>query len=373
MRILQLNFERGWRGGERQTLLSVQQMQQAGHQVSLLARRGEALAARAKEQGLSVVECASVGAALRYLLVHGRGFDIVHSQTASCMSWLALLHFWLPKRLVFTRRTAFPVDRKRIEQRSGGRQSNSPLSVKERRTRWKWRKADRLVAISQAAAAEPRRLGLSVEVIPSAIEYVASDEAYVNHLRQRWNPNGLRVLGTMAALSAEKDPLTLIRAVHALSQRRQDFVFLHFGAPGSESAVAQDLIAQLGLESCYKLSGFEARPEQAYRLMDGFVLSSRHEALGSSVLDAFVYGVPVTATMAGGLTELLGNGRGRLCAVGDAQAIAQALDDTLSNPAAARQQAALAQRWVQQEHDPAVMVQRYLRLYQQLVLQRVQT
>jgi glycosyltransferase involved in cell wall biosynthesis len=61
-------------------------------------------------------------------------------------------------------------------------------------------------------------------------------------------------------------------------------------------------------------------------------LSSRHEALGSSVLDAFVYDVPVTATMAGGLSELLDNGRGTLCAVGDAQAIAQALDDTLSNP-----------------------------------------
>lgn len=370
MRILQLNFERGWRGGERQTLLSIQQMQQAGHQVSLLARRDEELARRAKEQGVSVVECASVGAALRYLLVHGRGFDIVHSQTASCMSWLALLHFWLPKRVVFTRRTAFPIDRKRVEQRSG-QQPDSALTSKERRTRWKWHKADRLVAISQAAAAEPRRLGFSVDVIPSAIEYVEQDEAYVNHLRLRWNPQGLHVLGTMAALTSEKDPQTLIRAVHALYQRRQDFVFLHFGASGSETSAAEELIAQLGLEDCYKLAGFEARPEQAYRLMDGFVLSSRHEALGSSVLDAFVYGVPVTATMAGGLSELLDNGRGKLCAVGDAQAIAQALDDTLSNPTAARQQAALAHRWVQQEHDPAVMVQRYLRLYQQLVQQRV--
>ncbi len=370
MRILQLNFERGWRGGERQTLLSLLHMQQAGHQVSLLARRDEELAKRAKEQGLSVVECASVGAALRYLLLHGRGFDIVHSQTASCMSWLAVLHVWLPKRVVFTRRTAFPIDRKRSEQRSG-RQQNSPLTSKERRTRWKWRKADRLVAISQAAAAEPRRLGFSVDLIPSAIEYVEQDEIYVNHLRQRWNPQGLHVLGTMAALTSEKDPLTLIRAVHALYQRRQDFVFLHFGAPGSESSAAQELIAQLGLDACYKLTGFEARPEQAYRLMDGFVLSSRHEALGSSVLDAFAYGVPVTATMAGGLSELLDNGRGNLCAVGDAQAIAQALDDTLSDPAAARAQADLGHRWVLQEHDPAVMVQRYLRLYQQLVQQRL--
>ena len=101
MRILQLNFERGWRGGERQTLLSLLHMQQAGHQVSLLARRDEELAKRAKEQGLSVVECASVGAALRYLLLHGRGFDIVHSQTASCMSWLARAAFLAAKTCGF--------------------------------------------------------------------------------------------------------------------------------------------------------------------------------------------------------------------------------------------------------------------------------
>ena len=100
------------------------------------------------------------------------------------------------------------------------------------------------------------------------------------------------------------------------------------------------------------------------------MLSSRHEALGSSVLDAFVYGVPVAATMAGGLPELLDQGRGYLCAVGDAQALAQAMDDMLDQPDTARQQAAKARRWALQEHSPTTMVQRYLRLYGQLVQAR---
>lgn len=365
MRILQLNFERGWRGGERQTLLTLQQLQQAGHQVSLLARQGDELARRARAAGMTVVECASAPAALWHLLRHGRGFDVLHAQTASCMSWLALLHAWLPGRVVFTRRTAFPVDRQRSEQPQG-----SSLTGKERRTRWKWRRADRLAAISQAAATEPRRLGLRVEVIPSAIQVLPEDPDYVAALRARWNPRGLRVLGTTAALTAEKDPLTLIRAVQLLAQRRQDFIFLHFGADGSETPAARELIARLGLEDRYRLAGFEPRPEQAFRLLDGFVLSSRHEALGSSVLDAFVYGVPVAATMAGGLPELLDQGRGRLCAVGDAQALAQAMDDMLDQPDAVRRQAAQARRWALQEHSPATMAQRYLRLYGQLVQAR---
>ncbi|HRL22345.1 MAG TPA: glycosyltransferase family 4 protein [Alcaligenes sp.] len=365
MRILQLNFERGWRGGERQTLLTLQHLQEAGHQVSLLARRGEELARRARAAGLTVIDCASAPAAFGYLLRHGRGFDILHAQTASCMSWLAMLHGWLRGRVVFTRRTAFAVDKQRHEQAVGG-----PLSTKERRTRWKWRRADQFAAISQAAAAEPRRLGLAVQVIPSAIQPLPPDPDYVAALRSRWNPQGLRVLGTTAALTAEKDPLTLIRAVHVLAQRRQDFVFLHFGAEGSETSAAQELVARLGLESRYVLAGFESRPEQVFRMLDGFVLSSRHEALGSSVLDAFVYGVPVVATMAGGLPELLGQGRGQLCAVGDAQALAQAMESLLDQPDAVRQHAEQARRWALQEHSPATMVQRYLRLYGQLLQAR---
>jgi hypothetical protein len=85
---------------------------------------------------------------------------------------------------------------------------------------------------SSGRAASP---GFSVDVIPSAIEYVEQDEAYVNHLRQRWNPQGLHVLGTMAALTAEKDPLTLIRAVHACISVVRTLCFCIFGAPGSES------------------------------------------------------------------------------------------------------------------------------------------
>jgi len=47
LKILYLNFERGWRGGERQTLLCMRALRQAGHEVELLARAGFPLAQRA--------------------------------------------------------------------------------------------------------------------------------------------------------------------------------------------------------------------------------------------------------------------------------------------------------------------------------------
>src|SRR5690606_6659970 len=118
------------------------------------------------------------------------------------------------------------------------------------------------------------------------------------------------VVATAAALTEEKDPCTLVRAVHALYQRRQDFVFVHLGAGGDAEDQARSLVSELGLESVYLFAGFQPEVESLYRLMDVFVSSSRHEALGTSVLDAFLYEVPVVATRTGGHIQSLADGRG---------------------------------------------------------------
>lgn len=351
MDILQLNFERGWRGGERQTLLSMQQFRAAGHTVSLLARAGSELAACARRDGFTVHEHATVAGVCGFLMRKGRRYDILHAQTANMMTWLALFRRWLGgARVVFTRRTAFPV--------SAG---------KESRTAWKWRRADALVAISQAAAQEPRRLGLTVSIIPSAIEARPVDQAHVNAFAQEFKLSGKRVLATAAALTSEKDPCTLLRAVHALRQRRDDFVFLHLGAGGDAQAPAHALLRELGLEQHYVFAGFQSGIEDLYRLMDVFVLSSRHEALGTSVLDAFLYSVPVVATEVGGLKESLAEGRGLLCPAGDHEALAQAMDRVLADPGLRAAMVEKAREYVLREHDARGMAARYLAEYQRIL------
>ncbi|MBP6019379.1 MAG: glycosyltransferase [Burkholderiaceae bacterium] len=364
MRILQLNFERGWRGGERQTLLSMQEFRAAGHEVALLARAGGDLASRAQADGFMVYPCSGIPAVGGTLLRYGRQFDVLHAQTANMMTWLALLKPFLRARIVFTRRTAFPVSHAREQQ-----------------TRWKWRQADVVVAISQAAAAEPRRLGLEVVVIPSAVQYQPLDSEHLRDVARqlevaldplldlstdvpRQHQPGQRfVLATAAAMSSEKDPLTLIRAVHAVRQVRDDFVFLHLGSGGDIEYAARELVHDLGLEQHYIFAGFHRAIEDIYRLMDVFVLSSQSEALGTSVLDAFLYQVPVVSTDAGGLKESLAHGRGLLCAIGDYDALAAAILRLLDDSELRHSLVDKAYRYVRSEHDVNVMARRYLKAY----------
>ncbi|CAM5476151.1 glycosyltransferase family 4 protein [Eoetvoesiella caeni] len=350
MRILQLNIERGWRGGERQTLLCMQQFRQAGHKVELVARRAEALAAAAAAEGFKVHQVSGAGGLLFFLLRQGRRFSVLHAQTANTLTWLAVLKILLRRPVVFTRRTAFAVPAERL-----------------RKTLWKWRQADAFVAISEASAALPRSLGLAATIIPSAVVLQPVDLQHARAFAQTHALRGKRLIATAAAMTREKDPCTLIRAIDILRRTRSDFIFLHLGAGGDAQTQAHQLVQELDLAQHYIFAGFQERVEDLYRLMDAFILSSREEALGSSVLDAFLYGVPVVATDAGGLPELLADGRGLLCKVGDAQGLAQAMARVLDDAALCKDMTAKAQAYVLSEHDPARMAQRYLDVYARLI------
>ncbi|WP_417275883.1 glycosyltransferase family 4 protein [Castellaniella sp.] len=349
MRILQINLEKGWRGGERQTLFILQGLQAAGHSVGLAARCGGPLAKRAKEAGIPILPCRGTADLLRALWRVRASFDVMHAQTAQAMTVLAVLRPVLKAALVFTRRTAF---------QSGGR----PW-----RQRWKWARADALVAISAAAAAAPRDLGLEVQLIPSAVQPMLPDPAQVQALRARFGLDGHRVLVTAAALSPEKDPLTLIEAVHQLRQQHPDVVCLHCGAEGAAAAGARACVDALGLQKHYLFAGFQSQVGNVLAVADVYVSSSRFEALGTSVLDACLAGLPVVATRVGGHPEILLPDRGLLVPAGDAAHLAQRLAWVLDHRDAAREMAERAQAHVRQEYSVPAMVERYLRLYRGVV------
>lgn len=349
MKILQLNFEKGWRGGERQTLYCMRAFRKAGHEVELLCRAGGPLEARAAAEGFVTHGVRNVPAQLAYLARHGRGYDIIHSQTANTNTWAVLTKFLHQRPVVFSRRTSFVVK-----------------PDEEWKTGYKWRRVDLFVAISEMAASEPRRLGIEPVIIRSAVEPHTIDQANVDQLVAEFKLQGRKMLATSAALIRDKDPVTLVRAVGELAKTRRDFVFLHFGAGGDREADARAEVEKLGIGDVFVFAGFRKGVEDFYSVMDVFVMASSEEALGSSVLDAFLQKVPVVSTDAGGLKESLADGRGVLVAVGDHQAMAQGMARCLDDAEFRASVTAKAYDYVRTEHDVTEMGRRYLEQFQRL-------
>jgi glycosyltransferase involved in cell wall biosynthesis len=66
---------------------------------------------------------------------------------------------------------------------------------------------------------------------------------------------------------------------------------------------------------------------------DVFVMSSKEEGLGTTVLDAMALGVPIAATSGGGIPEMLSGGAGLLSPPRDPAALADSVERLLSEPA----------------------------------------
>lgn len=349
MRILQINSERGWRGGERQTLLTALGLRERGHEVDLLVRAGGALEARAQAEGLLTHAAKSTVEFAIWLARYASRYDVLHVQTANVLAWALLAKPMHRRPVIFSRRTSFPV------------KGFSGFS------RLKWACTDVRVAISEAAAAAMREMGLSVQIIPSAVPAAIPNTSRLQEFLARENLGGYRLVGTAAALSPEKDPVTLIHAAAKVCAKYPDVIFVHWGAEGAAAQQARRAIHDLGMGNRYRLLGFEADVEQLYPALTVYVMASRHEALGSSVLDAMLQGLPVVATQAGGLEELLADNRGLLGPVGDAQMLADNIGMLLSD---GELSAAIAQRGrdtVTLHYSVDGMVQTYEHLYQEIL------
>lgn len=349
MKVLELNTEKGWRGGERQTCYNIAGLTGAGIRVELLCRKGRPLEAAAKELKVPVHAASGAISAMLFLACKGRQYDILHAQTAKAQFYCVITRLFHRRPIVYTRRLDFV--------------------PKGSLTRMKYRLTHRTVAISGPIQKILGDFGVpDVAVISDAVTRQEPDMERINQFIHDNRLAGKKIIGTTAAFVPHKDPLTMVRTVKELSLTRQDFVFLHFGE-GELKEPARAMAESLGLDSIYRFAGFTDHIERMFPLFDVFAMSSEQEGLGSSVLDAFVHKVPVVSTKAGGLREVVQD-RGVLCEVKDHKALAQGMNELLNNSGLREQLCTAAYDYALREHSVNRIAGQYLELFKTLSLGR---
>lgn len=343
MKILELNFERTWRGGERQTVYNSLGFKNAGHDVSILCRRDFPLEKKAKENSINTVPFSNAFSVLLYLITNGHKYDVMHVQTSHILTAVVFTKPFHRAKIIFTRRVDFV--------------------PKGALTRMKYRMADKLVGVSKAVCDIISKFSgkeatvISDVVVPAAL----NKENAVAFLRQQSIDTSKHIIGTTAALVPHKDPLTMVEAINELHKMRQDFVFLHFGN-GELLGDVKQKIADYHLEDHYKLCGFIDGVEDMFTLFEVFVMSSQEEGLGSSVLDAYQYKVPVVTTNAGGLADITNDGQAVVCNVHMAKELAIGINKILDNPEEFNAMKEKAYNYVNQYHSINYITKQYLEL-----------
>ena len=148
----------------------------------------------------------------------------------------------------------------------------------------------------------------------------------------------LRVL-MLGRINRIKGQEVLLAALAALPPDIRDrtetrIVGSAFEDPGLETAL-REAVTSAGLQSHVGVEPFLDDPTPLYRWADVVAVPSRRpESLGRVAIEAMAFGRPPLASAIGGLREVVADGvTGRLLPPGDADALAQALAEIVSNPA----------------------------------------
>lgn len=354
MDLVHCDLSREWRGGQQQLLLLARELRRRGWRQTIVTRG--APAERWRREGFATI--APGWRALAAL----RGAAVAHAHDGRALGWvlLAAAGARRPAR-VATRRVAFALGR------------------------WgaaKYRRADRVVAVSEFIRAQLLARGLHperVEVVPDCLDRAELPDASAARATVRAALGvaaAARCLGCASAFSPEKGVADLIAALPAL----EGDILVLLGATGPEASILRRQAERLGVArrliwagSGEQLKGASFSIPELIAACDVFVLPSRQEGLGSSLLLAMALGRPVVATATGGIPEIVSDGEsGLLTPPGDVAALARTLARLLRDPELQRRLAANGARAVGERFSPAVVAAESEEIYRQALAARRQ-
>jgi glycosyltransferase involved in cell wall biosynthesis len=116
-----------------------------------------------------------------------------------------------------------------------------------------------------------------------------------------------KVIGSLGRLVEAKDYPSLFKAVKILEQNGYDLQ-LQIAGEGPLKNTLQESIYDLRMNEKIKLVGFQ-KPESFLKKIDIFALPSIREGMPGALLEAMSHGIPVVATTAGGILEVIQNGK----------------------------------------------------------------
>jgi glycosyltransferase involved in cell wall biosynthesis len=231
--------------------------------------------------------------------------------------------------------------------------SESCVATKKRERRWRSRHlpaligrtypfADVITTVSDGVADDlAATTGLAREKLVTVYNPVVTErliERAREPLDHPWfRPDEIPVVLAAGRLRPQKDLETLLRAFAILRQRRPARLVVLGEGPGRRKL--EGLAGELGIAADVALPGFVRNPFAYMARARVFALSSRFEGLPGTLIQAMACGCSVVSTdCPSGPREILEGGRhGELVPVGDAKALAAAIERSLVAPVAPEQ------------------------------------
>ena len=364
MRLFQVDAGKEWRGGQRQSFLLAKEIHKKGYPLEFVVQPKSPLFERAQEANIPVTPIKirnefDLTAALRMARVmKNKNGVLVHFHDARSLaagSYAASLA-QVPLRVI-SRRVDFALNKNPLSQR-------------------KYKKGvDSIIAVSQGIKKVLITSGIDsrvIDVVPDGIEFLPpEDMKKSDYLRKEFSfaPDDYLV-GIVAHLADHKGHKYLVDATKILKDKAPKIKIIIVG----EGPLLMELTRQakeIHVEDMVFFLGFREDVPKILSSLDLFVLSSYLEGMGSSIMDAMAHKLPVVATNAGGIPEVVIDGKtGLLVPPRRPEALAEAILKLYRDPSLSLHFGQLGCEVVHQNFSAESMANKILGIYERLATRK---
>ncbi len=299
MKVLHVDTEADWRGGQAQVYNLLTHMKDLRVKNHLLTLPGSELQARLRKAEAPVTINNhklrgewDLSAAWKLQRLHDKyEFDLIHAHSSRALgiTWLASLFFSLPP-FIETRRLETPVAQNWFSEKKYGA-------------------TDHHIANSETVRETLLECGIpddKITVIPSGIDFQKIQETEPDYeLAEKLGLDPDRpIIGNVGALCEQKDQKTFLHAAVRVLEKHPEAQFIIAGE-GELRGELKKLARKLGIENNVIFAGFVENIFGLMKTFDLFVLTSLYEGLCGTIMQAMACEVPVLSSKVKGSKQIL--------------------------------------------------------------------
>ena len=221
---------------------------------------------------------------------------------------------------------------------------------------------DKITAVSNYTAEAMISRGVPKSKIavvgnPILLSAIDKDDVVAKQPQENWS--WIHV----ANLRPVKDQETLIRGFAKSLKHSSTQQTLTIVGEGSLREQLEMLVHELEVTQYVSFLGHRDDIATLLKQADGFILSSRSEAMPMALLEAMHCGLVTLGSRVGGIPELLENNRGYLFNSGDANSLAECIVEVLRDQPHAYERALIAKKFVHEYYSLKSVIELYSKLY----------
>lgn len=305
-KILHLSTPQSWRGGEQQCAYLMEECQKEGLEQILFTNQNSLLGQWAEKKNILTVETPIKSIVIfkvaRLLADSCKRYqvDLIHCHDSKALTIASLAtKLGYKGKIIASRRVDFHIGKGAL-------------------TRWKYtnKQVVKILCVSEAIAdilSSDLPESKNIEVVHSGIDYHKFNFQAAGFKSELGLSEDDFLIANTSALAPHKDYFTWLDTAKEVHTLYPDIKFAIIGSGPQEKEI-KAYCNQIGLDNHVIYTGFRKDITQILPQLDLFFISSETEGLGTSIIDAFAAKVPVVATAAGGIPELVKNGQTGLIA-----------------------------------------------------------